>query len=84
MLMPLQCCIVFAMTLPTSNKLILICIILLTLSISAEYFLILASLFAILPWLCKPIGLRYFLRVFDAAAATCCKAAMQNLRSPHR
>jgi len=38
MLMSLQLCIVFAMILPKFNKLILICVILLTLSISTNFF----------------------------------------------
>ena len=83
MLMSLQLCIVFAMTLPTFNKLILICVILLTLSISTNFFKTTSS-FAKIPWLCKLIGLHYFLRVFDAAVATCCEAATQSLRLPHR
>ena len=82
MLMSLQLCILFAMTLLKFNKLILICVISLTHSISADFFT--TSSFAKIPWLCKLIGHCYFSRVFNAAVATCCEAAMQSLRLPHR
>ena len=79
MLISLQLCIVFAMTLPKLNKLILICVILLTYSISTD-FLKNTSSFAKIPWLCKLIEPRYFLPVFDEAAAIDREAAMQSLR----